>query len=101
MRRCWDANLGERATGTLDGEDTRRDADGNVSWDRKVELLEDLQHYGSVSNWCKCVEHRVGMSVYWSVKDEGCGRCELVAEREKASTSEIHVLGIALEGWRC
>lgn len=40
----WDANLSERASGTLDGEDTGRDVDGNAFGDRKVELLEDLQH---------------------------------------------------------
>lgn len=46
-----DANLGERATGTLDGEDPRRDADGDVGGDGEVELLEDLQHL-----WiCECV----------------------------------------------
>lgn len=39
-----DANLGESSSGTLDGEDTGRDADGNVGGDREVELLEDLQH---------------------------------------------------------
>lgn len=39
-----DAYLGESAAGTLDGEDTGRDGDGDVVGDRKVELLEDLQH---------------------------------------------------------
>ena len=43
-REYWDANLGKSASGTLDGEDTGRDADGNVGGDRQVELLEDLQH---------------------------------------------------------